>query len=84
MGGGGVICVHMYIDVCSLLVPIFQIAWECVVLKAQDISKFEMDGGGGGGCNLCSYVYGCVFRAGVCISDHLAMHGVEKLGHQQV
>ena len=41
-------------------------------------------GGGGGGGNLCSYVYGCVFRAGVCISDHLAMHGVEKLGHQQV
>ena len=77
-GGGGVwTCINI------LLVPVFQIAWECMVLKNQDISKFEMDGWGGGG-NLCSYVYGCVFRAGVCISDCLAMHGAEKPGHQQV
>ena len=73
----------MYIDVCSLLVPVFQIACECMVLKAQDISNFEMDGGGGGG-NLCSYVYRCVFIAGACISDCLGMHGAEKPGHQQV
>ena len=42
-------CVNMYMDVCSLLVSVYQIAWECMVLKGQDISKFEMDGGGGGG-----------------------------------
>ena len=42
-GGGGVwTCINI------LLVPVFQIAWECMVLKNQDISKFEMDGGGGG------------------------------------
>ena len=41
-------CVNMYMDVCSLLVSVYQIAWECMVLKGQDISKFEMDWGGGG------------------------------------
>ena len=40
-------CVHMYIGVCSLLVSVFQIAWQCMVLKIQDISKFEMDEGEG-------------------------------------
>ena len=60
----------MYMDVCSLLVSVYQIAWECMVLKNKDISKFEMDSWGGGG-NLCSYVYGCVFIAGACISDCL-------------
>ena len=48
-GGGGVICVHMYMDVCLELESVFQIAWRCMVLKSQDISKFQMDEGEGYG-----------------------------------
>ena len=39
----------MYMDVCLELESVFQIAWRCMVLKSQDISKFQMDEGEGYG-----------------------------------
>ena len=44
--GEGYGCVLIYMDVCSLLVSVFQITLRCVVLNSQDVSEFDVDEGG--------------------------------------